>query len=118
MDVMTGKTVFHQVCKAPKAFAARLINGQWPKLELTGLKNMAFGVWTKLVGLYAAICACFRRPGFSEVAAVTAFGISAIGSITAVFWKKARKLMPLFGILAALGTAIVVLRCLFPRREG
>ncbi len=112
-----GKTFAHQVCAAPKAFAARLKEKGWCMPDLAGLKGMALSVWAKLVGLYAAACACFRRPGLSEAAAVTAFGISAIGSITAVFWKKARKLMPLFGVMAALGTAIVVLRCLFPRRE-
>lgn len=81
------------------------------------VRQAALAVWARLVGLYAAVCACFRRPGLSEAAAVTAFGVSVIGSITAVFQKKMRKLMPLFGVLAALGTAIVVLRCIFPRRE-
>ena len=81
------------------------------------VRRAALAVWAKLVGLYAAVCACFRRPGLSEAAAVTAFGVSVVGSIVAVFQKKMRRLMPLFGVLAALGTAIVVLRCIFPRRE-
>ena len=93
----------------------RVRMGKLPKSD--DVQRAALAVWTRLVGLYAAVCACFRRPGLSEAAAVTAFGVSVLGSITAVFHKKMRKLMPLFGVLAALGTAIIVLRCIFPRRE-
>lgn len=100
------KAVLEKLCEAVRGAAHP---------DADGLKTAALHVWAKLVGLYAAVCACFRRPGLSEAAAVTAFGISVIGSITAIFRKKLRRLMPLFGALAALGTAIVVLRCLFPR---
>ncbi len=81
------------------------------------VKSAALSVWGKLVGLFAAVCAGFRNPGLSELAALAAFLVSALGSIGAVFSKKLRRFLPLFGILAAIGTVIVILRVIFPRRE-
>ena len=80
-------------------------------------KRAALSVWARLTALFAAVCACFRRPGLSEIAALTALGMAAVGGIVSIFKKSWRKLAPLFAVLAALGTLIVVLRCLFPRRE-
>ncbi len=117
MDNMMKKGVVQQIWELKKEVASRLshiVRGT-ARPDGSGVKAAALSVWAKLVGFYAAVCACFRRPGLSEAAAVTAFGVSVLGSVTAVFHKKARKLMPLFGVLAALGTAIVVLRCFFPR---
>lgn len=86
-------------------------------VAVDGAKRAALTVWARLTALVAAVCACFRRPGLSEIAAVTAFALAAIGGIVSIFKKSWRKLAPLFAVLAALGTVIVVLRCLFPRRE-
>ncbi|MBE6936250.1 MAG: hypothetical protein E7458_07070 [Ruminococcaceae bacterium] len=82
-----------------------------------GARRAALTVWARLAAMVAAVCACFRRPGLSEIAAVAAFALAAVGGIVSIFKKSWRKLAPLFAILAALGTVIIVLRCLFPRRE-
>ena len=81
------------------------------------VKTAFLGIWAKVLALFAAVCANFRHPGLSEFAAIGAFVISIGGSVAAIFHKKLRRLMPLFGTLAAIGTAIVILRAIFPRRE-
>lgn len=81
------------------------------------VRAAALGTWAKIAAFFAAILAGLRNPGPAEYAAFTAFFLSAAGSVAAIFRKKLRRLLPFFGALAALGTVILILRAVFPRRE-
>ena len=119
VEKIAGKKVFQQAWELKNTAMPRLAGAVQALIhpDVPGLKAVAADVWVKIAGFFGAVCACFRRPGLSEAAAVTAFGISVVGPITACFCKKARRLMPLFSALAALGAVIVILRCIFPRNR-
>ncbi len=81
------------------------------------VKNAALRLWGKTAAAFAALWAAFLHPGLSEIAAIGAFLLSAVGMIGSFFNEKLRRLRPLFAALAAIGTIIVILRLIFPRRD-
>ena len=119
MDKIAGKKGIRQVLewKTVAVPCVTRVLRNWVRPDIPGIKSVALDAWVKLAGLFGAVCACFRRPGISEASAVLLFGTSAVGAITSFFWKKARRLMPLFSALAAAGAVIVILRCFFPRNR-
>lgn len=80
-------------------------------------EQKALIVWARICAAALAVWAVFRKPGLSEFAAIAAFVIAAAGSIVAIFKEKWRRLLPIFGVIAAIGTAIVILRAFFPRQD-
>lgn len=113
------KGFFRDVCDLKMAFfkdAAGLIKKSYSIFGKNAISKIG-ALWAKVTACFAAVCVCFRNVGWSEIASFSAFIMAGIGSMVSVFHKPLRKLAPLFAALASLGAVIIVLRCIFPRRE-
>ena len=90
VEKIAGKKVFQQAWELKNTAMPRLAGAVQALIhpDVPGLKAVAADVWVKIAGFFGAVCACFRRPGLSEAAAVTAFAFRLLDQSRRAFVKR------------------------------